>query len=93
VPIVNATLFRSLSLRGLLAVAAAVLVRCSPEVAQCIARPGSSIYLAAPKADPSQAGSTVSAGTRPALRGRAALPSFSQALLRALDRRPETTSA
>jgi len=82
---VSSTLFRSLSLRGLLAVAVAVLVRCSPEVAQCIALPGSSIYLAAPPADPSQAGSAVTAGTWPALWGRAALPTVSQALLHALD--------
>ena len=54
--------------RGLLAVVAALLVRCSPDAAQCVALPGSSVYLL-PRSDPTPSGSLAAL----ALRGRAAL--------------------
>jgi len=84
VPIVNATLFRSLSLRGLLAVTAAVLVRCSPEVAQCIALPGSSIFLSPPRDDLHLRVDDAMARTWQALQGRAALDAARQTALAAL---------
>ena len=54
--------------RGLLAVVAALLVRCSPDAVQCVALPGSSVYLL-PRSDPTPSGRLAAL----ALRGRAAL--------------------
>ena len=41
----SAVSLRSLRLRGALALCAAMLIRCSPEISQCIALPGSSVYV------------------------------------------------
>jgi hypothetical protein len=59
---------RTLRLRGALALCAALLVRCSPEIGQCIALPGSSVYVL-----PSGAEATAEGIVALALRGRAAL--------------------
>jgi hypothetical protein len=63
---------RSFPYRSILALAAAVLVRCTPDVAQCIALPGSSIYVTPPMTAPSPHGA-VHATLAVALQGRAAL--------------------
>lgn len=60
--------FRSLRLRGALALCAAILVRCSPEIGPCIALPGSSVYVL-----PSGAQSPADRVVALALQGRAAL--------------------
>lgn len=66
--------FRALRSRGLLAVLAAVLVRCAPEAAPCIALPGASVFVAT---DPSSTRQPVAVGYEQAkavaLWGRAAL--------------------
>lgn len=65
------SLFRSIRTRSLLAVAMAVLVRCSPDAAPCVALPGSSIFLW-PRAMEPQHHAPVAASTSSALQGRAA---------------------
>lgn len=74
-------LFRSIPYRGFLALAAAFLVRCTPEVAQCIALPGSSIYVTPSMAAPPQNGA-VHATLSVALQGRAALDRVLEAVRR-----------
>ena len=63
---------RSVPYRSVLALAAAVLVRCTPDVAQCIALPGSSIYVT-PRMTASPQHGAVHATLAVALQGRAAL--------------------
>lgn len=46
--------FRAFRSRGLLAVLAAILVRCTPEVAPCIALAGASVFVTADPASPRQ---------------------------------------
>ena len=64
-------LFRSIRMRGLLAVAMAVLVRCTPDAAPCVALPGSSIFLL-PRAMEAYRDAVVTQSMSLALRGRAA---------------------
>lgn len=60
--------FRNLRLRGALALCAAILLRCSPEIDRCIALPGSSVYVL-----PSGVQSPKDRIVALALQGRAAL--------------------
>ncbi len=69
---------RTLRLRGALALCAAVLVRCSPDIGQCIALPGSSVYVL-PSGVEAPAGRVLAL----ALQGRAALNDARVALARA----------
>jgi len=73
--------FRSIPYRSFLALAAAFLVRCTPEVAQCIALPGSSIYVTPPMTAPPPHGA-VHATLAVALQGRAALDRVLEAVRR-----------
>lgn len=66
--------FRAFRSRGLLAVIAAVLVRCTPEAAPCIALPGASVFVTPDLASPRQHEAIKYEQMKAvALRGRAAL--------------------
>lgn len=64
-------LFRSIRTRGLLAVAMAALVRCTPDATPCVALPGSSIFLL-PRAIETYRNAVVAQSMSSALQGRAA---------------------
>ena len=66
--------FRALRSRGLLAVLAAVLVRCTPDAAPCIALPGASVFVTSGPVSPRQHEAIGYEQMKAvALRGRAAL--------------------
>ncbi len=67
------SLTRWMRTRGILAVLAAALVRCAPDVGPCVALPGASIIMASRSENAAGLAPMLHSASALALRGRAAL--------------------